>query len=128
MQRHAEPLRDLRVVAAVPVDELDDRSRLTEGANPLVETGTVDGVDHPHAFARAHGVRGARDLLVRSRHPKPCSNSSLNSSATGTLWPVASETGTSNEEIADRLESFAALLDLAESNLHRRAPTGAPQS
>ena len=51
-----------------------------------------------------------------SVHPKPCSNSSLNSSAIGKLLPVASENGTSNAEIADRLESFASLLDLAGSN------------
>ena len=48
-------------------------------------------------------------------HSRPCSNSSKRSS-TGRLFPVAGEDGTSNTELAERLEAFASLLELAGSN------------
>ena len=113
VERDAEPVGDRCVVALVAVDELDDSGRLAERANPLVEAGAVDHVRQPDApLARtACEVRCRRS--PSGLQPNPCSNSSLNRSCMGTLLPVAEHNGTSNAEIAERLEAFASLLDLA---------------
>ena len=81
--------------------------------DPLVDALAVDDVRQPDARLR----RGSRETCARSRspsmlQPKPCSNSSSKRSGTGKLWRVA----LTNAEIADRLESLAALLDLTGSS------------
>jgi len=118
VERHAKPRRHRCAVAFVAVEQLDDSGRLAELTDPLVETRSVDGVRQPDTVARADRVRGARDPLVLERPGEAVLELVAEFERHGKLLPVATENGTSNAEMADKLESFAALLDLAGSNVY----------
>ena len=115
VERDAELLRDQCVVASMPVEELDDGGRGAERRDALVEPGAVDDVGQPDPVAGDDGVRGAREL-VALRDPLQPVLELGEIELHGKLLPVARGEGTSNAEIADRLDAFASLLDLAGSN------------
>ena len=58
VERHAEPRREGRAVALVPVEQLDHARRLAERPDPLVDAVTLDRVDDPHSAVRCEGMRG----------------------------------------------------------------------
>ena len=55
--RNAEPSRDGRRIPLVPVEKLDDRLGLAEGADPLVDPGHVDRVEDEHRSANLERMR-----------------------------------------------------------------------
>src|SRR5215203_5880788 len=59
--RNAEPSRDRRRVALVPVEELDDGLGLAECPDPLVDPRHVDRVEDEHRPADPQRMRGSRE-------------------------------------------------------------------
>jgi DNA polymerase (family X) len=118
MKGNSEPGGDRRVVAVVPIDELDDAGRLAEPADPFVQAGAVDDVGQPHASSNPECVRGAPQRLSLRVPPEPVLELVTETKLHGNLLPVAEQNGTSNAEIAERLETFASLLDLAGASYY----------
>ena len=127
VQRHAEPPCNLGAVALVPVEELDDPGRLAQHGDPLVQILSVDDVGQPDTVTGEHGVRGASQEVALGRPAKALLELVAETELHGnTIHVMASRNGPSNAEIADRLETFASLLDLAgaghyTSRAYRRA-------
>jgi DNA polymerase (family 10) len=118
VERNPEPRGDCGAVALVPVEELDDPGRFAERADPLVQSWAVDGVRQPDAPAGTNRVRGSRNLRFLEVPREALLELVGEFERHGKLLPVATQNGTSNAEIADKLESFAALLDLAGSSFY----------
>ncbi len=57
VQRHAQPLGDLRAIASVPVEKLDDAPRLAERSDSVVEPIGVEHVEQPDLPAVEDRVR-----------------------------------------------------------------------
>jgi DNA polymerase (family X) len=114
----SEPVGDLSAVTLVAVDELDDSGRLAERADPLVEAGAVDDVGQPHASSGPERVRGALQPLSFGMPAESVFEFVTETELHGNTIAVAQQIGTSNAEIADRLESFASLLDLAGASYY----------
>ena len=112
VEPHAEALGDGGVITRVAIEELDHGCGRAERRDALVEAGTVDHVREPDAASGEHGVSGARELVVLE-NPLEAVLELVETERHGKLLPVGREDGTSNAEIADRLEAFATLLDLA---------------
>ncbi len=111
VKRNAESLRNRCVVALVTVDELDDADRLAERADPLVDPWAVDDVRQPDAPSGEDGVRRPPKPLAFGAPAESVVELVEKSELHGNTMAVTPEKGTSNAEIADRLETFATLLD-----------------
>jgi hypothetical protein len=61
---NAEPLREGSAIAVVAIEELQDAGRRTGGADPLLDAGAVDGIDHPDAAPLDERVGTAFHELV----------------------------------------------------------------
>ena len=126
VQRDAEAARDGRTVALVAVEQLDHASRLAELPDPLVDPGPVEDVRQPHGVPDSDRVRGALEA-DRLRGPAEAVLELVDETELhGETMPVAEPNDISNAEVADRLESFASLLDLSgaqpyASRAYRRA-------
>ncbi len=116
VQRHAEPVRPGFAVPRVPVNELDHACGLAERADPLLQAGAVERVRQPHSSVRAHGVRGALQPVTLGIPAESVLELVTETELHGNTIAVTEQNGTSNAEIADRLETFASLLDLAGAN------------
>ena len=121
--RDAEARCNRGAVPSVAVEELNDGRGLAECGDPVVETGAVHDVGQPDAASADDGVRGSRELVV-SANPVEAVLELVEMELHGETMPVANDI--SNAEVADRLESFGALLDLSgaqpyASRAYRRA-------
>jgi DNA polymerase (family X) len=121
--RDAEARCNRGAVPSVAVEELDDGSGLAECGDPVVETGAVHDVGQPDAASADDGVCGSRELVVIA-NPVEAVLELVEMELHGETMPVANDI--SNTEVADRLESFGALLDLSgaqpyASRAYRRA-------
>ena len=116
VEGNAEALRDRGAVALVTVDELDDSGRLAEGADPLVEARAVDDVRQPDASSDPQRMRRALEALSLEMPAEPVLELVTETELHGNTIAVAQQNSTSNAAIADRLETFASLLDLTEAS------------
>ena len=126
VQRDAEAARDDRTVPLVAVEELDDAFRLAELRDPLVDPGPVEDVRQPHGVLDSDRVRGALEAVAFPRPAEAVLELVDEAKLHGKTMPVAQRNDISNAEVADRLESFASLLDLSgaqpySSRAYRRA-------
>ena len=126
VERNAEAARDRRTVALVAVEQLDDASRLAELPDPLVDPGAVEDVREPDGASDSDGVRGALEAVAFRRPAEAVLELVDEAELHGETMPVAERNDISNAEVADRLESFASLLDLSgaqpyASRAYRRA-------
>ena len=60
----AEPGSERGAVAVVPVEELEDAGRRSCGADPILDSIPVDGIDNPDAAVVDESVRAALHELV----------------------------------------------------------------
>jgi DNA polymerase (family X) len=126
VERDAEAARDVRTVAVVAVKELDDATRLAELPDPLVDPGAVEDVREPDGAPDSDGVRGPLEAVALAHPAEAVLELVDEAELHGKTMPVAQRNEISNTEVADRLESFASLLDLSgaqpyASRAYRRA-------
>jgi DNA polymerase (family 10) len=126
VERDAEAARDGRAVAVVAVDELDDPTRLAELPDPLIDPGAVEDVREPDGGPDSNGVRGPLEAVALAHPAEAVLELVDEAELHGKTMPVAQRNKISNAEVADRLESFASLLDLSgaqpyASRAYRRA-------
>ncbi len=67
--RHAELVRDAPAVSRVPVEQLQDARRLTEGADSLEHTVVEHRIDQPDPSARDERMRAALHEVRLGRDP-----------------------------------------------------------
>jgi DNA polymerase (family 10) len=125
VERDAEAARDRGAVALVTVEELDHASGLPELRDSLVDPGPVEDVSQPNGVPDSNRVRGSFEAIAFRRPADAVLELVDETELHGKTMPV-SRTGISNSEVADRLESFASLLDLSgaqpyASRAYRRA-------
>ena len=64
VQRDAQAIRQGAAVPVVPVEQLEDARGCPGRADPLLDTVSVDGIDHPDAAVLDEGVRATLHELV----------------------------------------------------------------
>jgi DNA polymerase (family 10) len=84
----------------------------------LVEARAVDCVRQPHASSGPESVRRALQPLALEIPAESVVELVTETQGHGNTIAVAQQNGTSNAEIADRLETFASLLDLAGASYY----------
>ena len=126
VQRDAEAARDVLTVTLVAVEQLDHASRLAELPDPFVDPRPVEDVRQPHGVPDSDRVRGALEGIAFEGPAEAVLELVDETELHGETMPVAEPNDISNAEVADRLESFASLLDLSgaqpyASRAYRRA-------
>jgi DNA polymerase (family X) len=126
VERDAEASRHGGAVALVAVEELDHGARLAELGDSLVDPGRVEDVGQPDGAPDSDRVRGALESIAFRRPAEAVLELVDETRLHGKTMPVGQRNGISNAEVADRLESFASLLELSgaqpyASRAYRRA-------